>query len=40
MKDLLKSSQLDKALLKTLPDRLAVVKATKFSDASGHVQAD
>ena len=28
------------ALLKTLADRLAVVKAKKFSDASGHVKAD
>ena len=28
------------ALLKTLADRLAIVKAKKFSDALGHVQAD
>ena len=28
------------ALLKTLADRLAVVKAKKFSDALGHVKAD
>ena len=28
------------ALLKTLADRLAVVKTKKFSDASGHVKAD
>ena len=28
------------ALLKTLADRLAVVKAKKFSDALGHVNAD
>ena len=27
-------------LLKTLADRLAVVKAKKFSDALGHVKAD
>ena len=27
-------------MLKTLPDRLAVVKAKKFSDALGHVKAD
>ena len=27
-------------MLKTLADRLAVVKAKKFSDASGHVDAD
>ena len=27
-------------LLKTLADRLAVVKAKTFSDALGHVQAD
>ena len=28
------------ALLKTLADRLAVVKAKTFSDALGHVKAD
>ena len=28
------------ALLKTLADRLAIVKAKKFSDALGHVKAD
>ena len=28
------------ALLKTLADRLAVVKAKKFSDALGHVKAN
>ena len=28
------------ALLKTVADRLAVVKAKTFSDAVGHVQAD
>ena len=28
------------ALLKTLADRLAVVKAKRFSDALGHVKAD
>ena len=28
------------ALLKTLADRLTVVKAKKFSDAQGHLQAD
>ena len=28
------------ALLKTLADRLAIVKAKKFSDALGHVEAD
>ena len=28
------------ALLKTLADRLAVVKAKKFCDALGHAQAD
>ena len=27
------------ALLKTLPDRLAVVKGKKFSEALGHVEA-
>ena len=27
-------------MLKTLADRLAVVKAKKFSDALGHVKAD
>ena len=28
------------ALLKTLAERLAIVKAKKFSDALGHVEAD
>ena len=28
------------ALLKTLADRLAVVKGKKFSDALGHVEVD